>query len=322
MNQTYAEIKALFDDAGVKDFERLPSDTAVRGQFANLFKRFNDYLNAAKIQGFTWKEAAYTFKHDGEEDTLVTMVVDERVYGILALRCKELTSDGASGGDGGIPDVLFDIEPYLTEIDIGLINAGYMNAKFTKYVKCLAQDSVSPEELAAVKEELHKTFAALPQEDQKYAEMLLDDIAHGDIKLETGMTLQDYITQYKTKALSRDIDLAVAAFGLDRALLVDALSHGKVTEKNLNEYERFEKLVKSVDDDKAKSYLEVAIGKSLTMALYRARLSTVLKEFLISGGKDEKIPKIEEPKVMNVDWPNADESYALKAAEDESTDTK
>ena len=320
MNQTYNEIKSLFDEAGVKDFERLPSDTAVCGQFASLFKRFNDYLNAAKIQGFTWKEAAYTFKHEGEEDTLVTMVIDERVYGILALRYKELASGGAGGSGGGTVDVPFDIEPYLTEIDIGLINADYMNAKFAKYVKCLTQAKVSPTEFAAVKEELHKTFAALSQEDQKYAEMLLDDIAHGDITLESGLTLQDYITQYKTKALNRDIDLVVKAFGLDKTLLVDILGHGKVTESNLNEYGRFEKLVKSVDDGKAKKYLEQAQGVSLSIIGYRTRLSTVLKEFLISGGKGEKIPKIEEPKVMKVDWPNADASYALKAAEGETSD--
>ena len=320
MNQTYSEIKALFDEAGVKDFERLPSDTAVCGQFASLFKRFNDYLNAAKIQGFTWKEAAYTFEHEGEEDTLVTMVIDERVYGILALRYKELASGGAGGGGGGTVDVPFDIEPYLTEIDIGLINADYMNAKFAKYVKCLAQAKVSPTELAAVKEELHKTFAALSQEDQKYAEMLLDDIAHGNITLESGLTLQDYITQYKTKALNRDIDLAVEAFGLDKKLLVDILGHGKVTESNLNEYGRFEKLVKSVDDGKAKKYLEQAQGVSLSMIGYRTHLSTVLKEFLISGGKGEKIPKIEKPKVMEADWLDADAPYALKAAEGETSD--
>jgi type I restriction enzyme R subunit len=195
-----------------------------------------------------------------------------------------------------------------------------MNAKFAKYVKCLAQAKVSPTELAAIKEELHKTFAALSQEDQKYAEMLLDDIAHGNITLESGMTLQDYITQYKTKALSRDIDLAVNAFGLDKTLLVDILGHGKLTGKNLDEYGRFGKLVKSVDDDKAKKYLEQAQGVSLSMIGYRTHLSTVLKEFLISGGKGEKIPKIKEPTVIKVDWPDADVSYAPKAAEGESSD--
>ena len=156
--------------------------------------------------------------------------------------------------------------------------------------------------------------------DQKYAEMLLDDIAHGNITLESGMTLQDYIAQYKTKARNRDIDMAVDAFGLDKKLLVDILGRGKVTETNLNEYGRFEKLVGSVDDDKAKKYLERAQGESLSIIGYRTRICIVLKEFLISGGKGEKIPRIEAPKVMKVDWPNADVSHALEAAEGESSD--
>ena len=294
MNQTYAEIKTVFTDAGIGDFERLPSDMAACGQFAMLFKRFNDYLNAAKIQGFRWKEAVYPFSHEGADDTLVTMVLDERVYGILVQRYKELASGGGgSGSVGGGSVVPFDIEPYITEIDIGLINADYMESKFKKFVKSLEQKNVTEQELAAIKEELHKTFSALSQDDQKFAEMLLDDIAHGNIVLQSGMTLQDYITQYKTKALNEDIDLAVSAFGLDRTLLIEILSHGKVTEGNLNEFGRFDKLVETVDNAKAKSYLEEALGMHLNQIGYRTRITAVLEEFLLSGGKGEKIPKIE-----------------------------
>lgn len=314
MNQAYSEIKDLFDDAGIADFGRLPDDVAIRGQFALLFKRFNDYLNRAKIQGFTWKEMAYTFKHENGEDTLITLLLDERVYGILALRYKELASgNGGSGGSGGV-DAPFDIDPYLSEIDIGLINADYMNARFTKFVKSLEQGNLTQAELDALKQEVHASFAGLTDEDQKFAEILLDDIASGSITLKSGMTLQDYITEYKAKALSHDIDLAVSAFGLDKALLVNILRSGKVTEANLNEYGRFDNLVGSVDDAKAKPYLEAALGVGLPVFLYKLRLVTVLKEFLMSGGKGEKIPKIES--AMGDD----EEPQVLLAAEDESTD--
>ena len=314
MNQTYAEIKALFDEAGIADFEHLPDGTATRGQFALLFKRFNDYLNAAKIQGFTWREMAYSFKHEEAEDTLVTMALDERVYGILALRYKELASGGGGSTGDGSDDVPFDIEPYLTEIDIGVINADYMNAKFAKYAKSLAQGNLTQDEIEALKQEVHACFAGLSEDDQKYAELLLDDIASGNITLESGMTLQDYITQYRTKALNRDIDLAVSAFGLDKTLLVDILTSGRVTEANLNEYGRFDKLLKSVDAAKAKPYLEAALGITLSVLTYKLRLSTVLKEFLFSGGKGEKIPKI----VSALD--DDDEPQFLKAAEGEETE--
>ena len=289
MNQAYAEIVHLFAEAGVKDFERLPEDVAARGQFALLFKRLNDYLNAAKIQGFMWKQQTYTFKHEGEIDTLVTMALDERVYGILALRYKELPKSGMSGGGGG--DVPFDIEPYLTEIETGLINADYMNSKFQRYLKCLEQKNVTKEELASVKDELHKTFAGLSQDEQKFAQMLLDDIASGNVTLEPGLTISDYITQYKTKALNRDIELAVQAFGLSKELLVDLLGAGPITESNINDFGRYDKLLKSVDVQKAKAYLEVAMKTRLSVFQFNARLDMVLREFLYSGGKGEKIPK-------------------------------
>lgn len=291
MNQTYTEIGRLFVESGVQDFERLPEDVAVRGQFALLFKRLNDYLNAARIQGFTWKQQAYTFKHDGKKDTLVTMSFDERVYGILALRYKELPKSGTGGG--GVGDVPFDIEPYLTDIETGLINADYMNSKFQRYLKCLEQKNVTKEELASVKDELHRTFAGLSQEEQKFAQMLLDDLASGSVTLEPGLTICDYINQYKTKTLNKDIELAVQAFGLNKELLVDLLSMGSITENNINDFGRYDKLLKSVDAQKAKAYLESAMKTKLSVFQYNVRLDMVLREFLYSGGKGATIPKVE-----------------------------
>lgn len=293
MNQTFEEIARLFADADVRDFEALPEDISARGQFAWLFKRLNDYLDAAKIQGFTWKQQAYAFKHEGGEDTLVTMSFDERVYGILALRYKELPKGGGGGGGGGGGEVPFDIDPHLTEIETGIINADYINSKFQRYVKCLEQKNVTAEELASVKDELHTTFAALSQEDQKFAQMLIDDLASGSVTLEPGLTIGDYIAQYKTKALNRDIELAVRAFGLDKALLVDMLSGGSVDEGNLNAFGRFDKLLRSVDRTRAKAYLEMAMETPLTTFQFNARLNTVLREFLFSGGKGDRIPKVQ-----------------------------
>jgi len=222
----------------------------------------------------------------------VTMLFDERVYGILALRYKELPKGGSGGGGGGGGEVPFDIDPHLTEIETGIINADYINSKFQRYVKCLEQKNVTAEELASVKDELHTTFAALSQEDQKFAQMLIDDLASGSITLEPGLTISDYITQYKTKALNRDIELAVRAFGLDKALLVEMLSGGSIDEGNLNTFGRFDKLLRSVDRTKAKAYLEAAMETSLTTFQFNARLNTVLREFLFSGGKGEKIPAV------------------------------
>ncbi len=54
LNEIYADIKDLFEQAGIDSFQQLPDDVSERRKFANLFKDFNDYLEAAKVQGFIW----------------------------------------------------------------------------------------------------------------------------------------------------------------------------------------------------------------------------------------------------------------------------
>lgn len=60
MNALYDDIGSIFRSAGIENFEKLPVDHTERGQFAKLFKQLNSYLEAAKIQGFTWNKLSYT----------------------------------------------------------------------------------------------------------------------------------------------------------------------------------------------------------------------------------------------------------------------
>ena len=58
-----------------------------------------------------------------------------------------------------------------------------MNSRFEKWQKQLYDPNVSKEEREATLEELHKSFAMLSQEEQKYANIFLHDIQSGDAKL-------------------------------------------------------------------------------------------------------------------------------------------
>jgi len=53
LNAILDDISELFARSGIPNLEKLPDDRSERGKFALLFKSFNDYLEAAKIQGFT-----------------------------------------------------------------------------------------------------------------------------------------------------------------------------------------------------------------------------------------------------------------------------
>ena len=182
------------------------------------------------------------------------MKLNENTYLILALRYKELF-DGDCTGGGGSDSVPFEIDGYLTEIDTGVIDADYMNSRFEKYLKTLKQESADNEQIQQTLDELHKSFATLTQEEQKYANIFLHDVQCGNVIIETGKTFRDYITEYQFNAKNAEIHQISQLLGLDETKLKNMMNSG-VTESNLNEYGRFDDLKNSVDKSKAKEYFE------------------------------------------------------------------
>lgn len=64
----------------------------------------------------------------------------------------------------------------------------------------MAQTIIRPDADPATVEEtltdLHKSFAFLTQEEQKYANIFLHDVQTGDVKIVDGKTFRDYIFEY------------------------------------------------------------------------------------------------------------------------------
>jgi type I restriction enzyme R subunit len=274
LNEIFAEIKKVFEAAEVPDFEKNPDDKESCGMFAKLFKAFHEVLEAAKIQGFQWGTSEYVFKnHRGHKYTVKTDF-DETAYLILAQRYKELFY----GENGGEPmgDVPFEIDGHLTEIDTGKIDADYMNSRFTKYLRALSSGEAAEQTL----NDLHKTFAALTQEEQKFASIFLREIQRGEVTPEDGKTLRDYITEYQSKAKDDRIHKVASVFGLDEARLRD-MAGLKLTAANLNEYGRYDSLKKTADRAKAKAYFEKAQKKTLSPPRVNIALDHCLRKFLL-----------------------------------------
>jgi type I restriction enzyme R subunit len=282
MNEIYAEIKKVFEDAGVADFTKTPEDKTACGKFAKLFREMNDRLEAAKIQGFKWDKAKYEFQDKpGTKKTVVAMEFDENTYLILALRYKEMFTGviETKGGD----DIPFDVDGYLIEIDTGKIDADYMNSRFDKYLKLMNLDPMPSKGLIdQALDNLHKTFATLTQEEQKYANIFLHDIQSGGVAVEEGKTLRDYITEYMVKAKDDQIRRLAKAFGLDEAVL-RSMMNIKLTEVNINEYGRFDSLKKTVDKAKARAYFEKQ-GETVSLFRVNVLIDKLLKQFLLEGG--------------------------------------
>lgn len=285
MNELFIDILELFSNAGVENFEKLPNDITVCKKFAKDFKELNEYLEAAKIQGFKWETSSYTNDETGE---IIEMAFDEKAYLILVLRYKELSSDGPVL-PGGNEDVPYDLVGYITEIDTGRIDADYMNSRFEKYMKLLNLDGATKEAIEQAETELHKTFATLSQEEQKYANIFLHDIQRGDVVVTKGKTFRDYITEYLSKAKDDQIHKIAVALGVDETKLQNIMSL-KLNSANINEFGRYDKLKKTVDKTKAKEYFEKIEGTKIIPPKVHVKVDNLLREFILGGGFEINLP--------------------------------
>lgn len=281
MISIYEEIDELFINADIPDFNKLPDDLSERGKFAKLFKEFNEYLEAAKIQGFKWNRSQYIFGK-GKNQTAIVVPFSEDQYLVLALRYKELSTGGSGGSTTG-GDIPFEIVGHLTEIDTGVIDTNYMNSRFTKYLKTLKQEGADSEQFLNALEELHKSFAYLTHEEQKYANIFLNDVYRGDVIVNPENTLRDYITQYQTNAKNTEIHKFALLFGLDEDKL-RYMMNSKITEANINEYGRFDDLKETIDKDKAKKYFEDIEGKPIPQFRVNIKAQNLLRHFITNGG--------------------------------------
>lgn len=282
MNRVYADISDVFQAAGISDFAALPDEPARKARFAALFKDFQLYLDAAKIQGFTWYKDEYTLKDDDTQE-VVKVALDERIYLTLVQRYKELFPVVPPVDPPVSPeDVPYDLEGYITEINTGLIDANYMNANFTKWLKQL-QEGASKEEIERTLNELHKSFASMSQEEQKYANLFLHDVESGEVQVEEGKTLKDYITEYQVNAKNDQIHRFAVAVGVDEEKL-RAIMAIHATESTINEYGRFDALKASVDMKTAKQYFEAVEGKPLPFFKITIKLDELLRKFIFADG--------------------------------------
>lgn len=283
MNSIYQDIQELFSAAEVENFEKLPKEDAERARFAKLFKEFNDYLEAAKIQGFQWEKLDYEFKSDDGKKTKVCLLLDENTYLILALRYKELFGGVGGGSAGG--DIPYDIDSYLTEINTGKIDVDYMNSRFDKYLKLLQSDESTEEAKNKALAELHKTFASLTQEEQKYANIFLHDVQRGDIVIAGGKSLRDYITEYQENAKNDQIRKFANAIGVDENKL-RAFLKLHLSEENINEFGRFDDLKAAVDRNKAKDFFEKLEATTVPLRKVQMKIDNILRRFILEGGFD------------------------------------
>ena len=303
LNSIYLEIEQLFAKEGINNFSRLPEEQDVKRKFVKLYNEFNKYLESAKVQGYVPRKEEdmtseimteinnETIKLNAEKTERVMLELSSPItiesLDALNSRYIEVGSEQRKNTD----NYAYDIESYLLEIDDGKIDSSYMNSRFTKYLKILEQKNVSKEELEQSLNELHKSFSSLSQEQQKYANMLLHDIDSGNINIDNSKTFMDYITEYAMNSENDQIKKLSNKLGLDENKL-RVLMKSTITTSNINEYGRFDELVKTVNFEKAKEFFDKLTNSNLSQFEVNMEVNELLTIFILSNGIDIENYKI------------------------------
>ena len=146
-------------------------------------------------------------------------------------------------------------------------------------------EGTTQEAIEQAETELHKTFATLSQEEQKYAQIFIHDIQSGEVQIERGKTFREYITEYMHNAENDKIRKVADILGLDENKLRNIVNL-KVNENNINAFGRFDELLKSVDLEKAKNYLEKISNRELSMFDVNIEIGELLRKFILDNGFD------------------------------------
>ena len=286
INRKFLHIRDIFYSHELFNFERLPDTREDRNMFAKDFSSMTRLIEAAKLQGFVWEQLEYEFRHD-DTFTHVKMELDENTYLILLQRYRELFEKG-EGGDGGEDDFDYPVDTYITETGTGAIDAEYINSKFVRFIKKLYTDGPGSEPTKEALRELHKTFASLPQKDQRTAILILHDIQCGDLRPEAGKTIQDYINEYQLKELHKQAVLFAEATGVNISML-EALILANPTEENLDDFSRFSELRLTLDTAKTRTFIAKVEGEEPKPRMVISKGAKHLKAFVLDADMRERI---------------------------------
>lgn len=269
MNQKFEAIKNIFQNSGIEKFEKLPKDVQEVNQFVKEFNFFNKYLEPAKLQGFEWKNLVYKLKDEKDNEVQYKVLCDKDTYDILLQRYKEVQKIVVPGFD----KPPFDIEAYLTEDNGIQIDYNWINERFKKYIKAIENG----EQIDKARQELATTFAKLSEEDQKYANMLLNDFNSGDVVIDPSKTFIDYLNDYKNSSKNKKIQDFVKAIGVDENLLRNII---ELAPENPNEFGKFDELESTVDKKAAKQFFIRRDGKDYTDFKINVLIHESLRKFI------------------------------------------
>lgn len=277
LNNIFEDIESVFITSGINNFSHLPEDSGAMNQFVKLFNQLNHYYESAMIQGFAWSNSTYEFK---DYDS-INVIITEEDFLILGQRYSEVERAVGEGDDS----LAFDINYQLLEGNRNRINYEYLNTNFKKYMR--VKDEHDPELIQSLLDDLHRTFAQLPVEFQSYAEMILNDLNNGELSIKDEWEFTDYLNEYQQSEEDEYTQSLVEATDLNEPLLREMLGL-RLTETNIDEYSRFSRLKKSVNQPRLKSFIESELDESVNTIKVNMFIDRSLRDYVMEEPFDIK----------------------------------
>ena len=289
LNDYYWEIDELFTSEEINDFEKTPESLESQAKFTQLFVKLSNSLESAKLQWFSWNKKEYTSEdfqnidwEKWEDVETIEVKFTKNEYSALHKRYQESVENLRKHTKTIIDPIplSYEIDANLMEINDEKYDYAYMNKNFEKYLKALQQKNVSQDELESILNTLHKSFAFMSQEKQKFARFFLNDVENWK-QLEAWKTFSDYITEYQHASEDKEFRKVVDLFCLDSNKLKEMVDLW-VNENTINEFERFNILLDTIDWKQAKFSMEKISWIPLTERQVKVKTRKFLREYILN----------------------------------------
>lgn len=134
-------------------------------------------------------------------------------------------------------------------------------------------------------ENLHKTFANLNQEDQKYANIIITDIQSWKLLIDEweSKSFRGFITEYKKEKEDKNIAKLVEIFWVDEKLLKELIISSAWSD-TVTPYSKFEQLKQGINKEKIKHFSEQKEWANLSTLKINIKASNFLEQFILCGG--------------------------------------
>lgn len=278
INSLFNDIKGIFESNGIQNFSKNPENNADVQKFVLAFNNICSIIESTKIQGFRWTKNQYKFKHKEGEITTITLPFNERTFEILRQRYRELFTQVRKVNSGGeVPP--YDIDPSLTTSSAEKINHEYMESKFKKYIKEIQMYGSDGQAAQDILNALRQSFAFLSQDDQKLANIIINDIQRGDLEIQENDSFTDLINRYRSTKRDKAIHLFCEKWYIPEKQF-RIFTKQFTTLARINQYGNLDKLLTYVDKEKVAERLSHETGKKVPVFKATMELTKAISNFM------------------------------------------